>query len=858
MKEIQVVGSSEGSADISESDMEERSKQEQVELQSVSKVDSEIHGYTPFSEVTPTRTEQATTLEVSTALVADTSQDPTTAVVATTVDESQLSAPPDEVRSDLTAKSSPASSLTSSTVSVDHNSVLYTEEDIAGGESVITQLDDTLTKPLLPEHESDQSSYSDQHQLDDQHKEDRLPPKDQHDDQKSVDQLPLDQVDEIFTKTVTTQYDETFESHDDTSIKTDDIDHTKGHDDGPDHSTTTVEQREVVSELDDSTVQAQQTSSLGTTQAHSIITQQETSVKTRSVSSQLQSPIEAKLPLKASEVELSDSQPATEVSEASSIVDNEVLYIEHDISSFQIGGRVLIGQKMSGTIQFVGKTMFAPGTWIGVELDLPKGTNDGSLDGVRYFTCESSCGLFAPPSKVEIQSVATADATAVITTPPAEPNVRPSPVISPVNTSVSSNKTASDDITNEAIQPSVNEMDRVEDITAGLVKRLSDEAVDEMTAIWNKPTTTTTTTTTVAVQKTPDMVFSQDAVVSKVTDELFALLLRSEVEMMCKINDKKEAKVKTPTKLKLIPKPSVDHSPVVTPPSPFHLETKIPTAEELSQLRSLAVDPTHIDSPPRQQQTARVMAGDISPPHSPPLSPIATNANVRPLNESRSSSVESITQLLESHPVDTSRFLIPNDRETVNSIVASAWNACHQLSTEELHSKDIPAPSEVIQLLQVTSNLSEEEKLCVLAYQELVFELGVEVIRELRPCQYKPRPVWMPPQPVTLSRDPVNLERIQSIVFTRLMKGQLPFSLPTARYIHGGRRVCGREIDFVEALLIKELRAEEKEWTNYDEDEELVKMQIADAMLESLLTDTINVMNDMVSRKSVKSITSKI
>ena len=212
-------------------------------------------------------------------------------------------------------------------------------------------------------------------------------------------------------------------------------------------------------------------------------------------------------------------------------------------------------------------------------------------------------------------------------------------------------------------------------------------------------------------------------------------------------------------------------------------------------------------------------------------------------------------ELLESHPVDRSWFLIPNDWKTTNSIVSGAWNACHQLSTEELHFKNIQTPAELTQLLQPTLNLSEEEKQCVLSYQELVFELGIEVIRELHPCHHKPQPVWMPPQPVNLCHDQVNLERVQSIVFTRLMKGQLPFSLPVARYIHGGRRVCGREIDFVEALLIKELRAEEKEWTNYDEDEEIVKIQTADAILESLLTDTINVMNDVVSKKLSKSVT---
>ena len=848
MKEITMVASSEGSADISESDMEESSKNK---LKSVSKVDSEMHGYTPFSEVTPTRAEQVTTLEASTALVVDTSQEPTMAVGVTAVDESQLSAPPSEVHSEMTAKSSPALSLTSSTVSVEHSSVLYTEEDVVDGENAVDQLDDTITKPLLPQDEDGQLSYSDQHQLpplDDHHKGDQLLPKDQLEDQKShdPDQLKCDAVDEALTKTVTTQYDESFEAYNESSIKTDDISRTKELDD-PDHSVTSQEQREVVTELDDSTVQEHQTSSVTTIQSHSVNIKQDVSAKTRSVSSpEQQSPLEAKLPLKASEVELSDSQPATEVSEASSVVSNVVLGIEDDdTSSFKIGERVLIGQKMSGTIRFVGKTMFAPGKWIGVELDLAKGTNDGSLGGIRYFMCEPSHGLFAPPSKVQIQSVVTTDATVVTAIPPDKPTL--SPEISPVSASILSEKTASTDDTDEVIQPSVSEADKIEDITTGLVNKLSDEAIEQMTTIWSSRSTP------IAAQEEQDAVPSQDTVVSKVTDELFALLLRSEVEMMCKINDKKASSIKTPTKLKLAPKLPMDHPPVVTPPSPFHLESKIPTAEELSQLRSFGTDPVHVDSPPRQQQTARVMAGDISPPHSPPLSPIATN--VRPLSESRSSSIESITQFLESHPVDTSHFLIPNNRESVNKIVASAWNACHQLSTEELHSKDIPVSSEVTQLLQTMPNLSEEENQCLLAYQELVFELGVEVIKELHPCQLKPRPVWMPPPAASLSRDPVNLERIQSIVFTRLMKGQIPFSLPVARYIHGGRRVCGREIDLVEALLIKELRAEEKEWTNYDEDEELVKIQTADAILESLLTDTVNTMNNLVSRKSPKSMT---
>merc|ERR1719145_184047 len=43
---------------------------------------------------------------------------------------------------------------------------------------------------------------------------------------------------------------------------------------------------------------------------------------------------------------------------------------------------------------FVGKTGFADGDWVGVELSLPEGKNDGSVKGTRYFRCRPGHGLF--------------------------------------------------------------------------------------------------------------------------------------------------------------------------------------------------------------------------------------------------------------------------------------------------------------------------------------------------------------------------------------------------------------------------------------------------------------------------------
>ncbi|KAI8509346.1 CAP-Gly domain-containing linker protein 4 [Branchiostoma belcheri] len=66
----------------------------------------------------------------------------------------------------------------------------------------------------------------------------------------------------------------------------------------------------------------------------------------------------------------------------------------------EVGDRVIVAGQRTGVIRFSGKTDFAPGWWYGVELDKPRGKNDGSVSGVRYFSCEPMKGVFAPPSRV--------------------------------------------------------------------------------------------------------------------------------------------------------------------------------------------------------------------------------------------------------------------------------------------------------------------------------------------------------------------------------------------------------------------------------------------------------------------------
>ncbi|XP_078664802.1 kinesin-like protein KIF13A isoform X10 [Branchiostoma floridae x Branchiostoma belcheri] len=65
-----------------------------------------------------------------------------------------------------------------------------------------------------------------------------------------------------------------------------------------------------------------------------------------------------------------------------------------------VGEYVDVGRDKHGMVKFVGETEFASGPWVGVELDMDSGRNDGEVKGVRYFKCRPNYGIFVRPDKV--------------------------------------------------------------------------------------------------------------------------------------------------------------------------------------------------------------------------------------------------------------------------------------------------------------------------------------------------------------------------------------------------------------------------------------------------------------------------
>ncbi|XP_029026171.1 CAP-Gly domain-containing linker protein 3 isoform X1 [Betta splendens] len=78
-----------------------------------------------------------------------------------------------------------------------------------------------------------------------------------------------------------------------------------------------------------------------------------------------------------------------------------VASLDPEGTNVDVGDQVLVAGQKHGTVRYFGKTDFAPGFWFGVELDQPTGKHDGSVFGVRYFSCLPKYGVFAPPSRVQ-------------------------------------------------------------------------------------------------------------------------------------------------------------------------------------------------------------------------------------------------------------------------------------------------------------------------------------------------------------------------------------------------------------------------------------------------------------------------
>ena len=714
-----------------------------------------------------------------------------------------------------------------------------------------------------------------------------------------------------------------------------------------------------------------------------------------------------------------------------------------DEEKFHVGQQVLVGNKMMGVVRFVGNTHFAPGLWIGVEIAVPKGRNNGSIDGQMYFTCEPKHGLFAPPHKVtvvgesdsissiseeleeestgksekvesggsylpsdlekstekdksfeneerhddlpsddsereeferslekketsltlniqeagessslvmgkedqvkktnsnvsevsdlslsssqseqpappmletrgekpeglplapEVVSIRSQSATPTPAPPPefAEGASRETSIEPPSLQSTSSADKLKATLDNKA------KSDRLSD---GIVQDLTNEAFEAVHKIWkSRHQGASDEKEPRVLQITRDKVIplTLDEKADKITDELLIMLLKAESNLACDIHTSKvlaaqeeeeekreeeeeEEEIKeeekaqeesgskpmsaqdelvSPTK-RFIPPPHL----IINTASGFPIESSPPPLSPPSPYRS--PPPTFITnihapsssdysppgSPPRhlsQPSAARVAAGEKSPFFSHHEIQTLNKQSPAPTLE-RSTSTESVFELLESIKLRTAQCMVPSERENVNKIVSCAWNHANSIGFGQLHSVGtIECPSEVHDLFSNFREMNPDEEHCQAAYVNLIYRLSFEVIKKLCPVK-ETIPIWASHctvrsllAPSHFSNSVAQVEEVQRRVYAALMRGQLPNQLPAVKFLYNMKRPGGREVDFVDQILIRELRKEEPSWVDYSKDEVIIKEKTADVLLESLIEETVDVLRSIAEKRRIR------
>jgi CAP-Gly domain-containing linker protein 1 len=105
------------------------------------------------------------------------------------------------------------------------------------------------------------------------------------------------------------------------------------------------------------------------------------------------------------------SLSSTSTQSANSLMKRQIDETTNKID-LSVNDRVLVNGTKLGTLAFVGETNFKEGIWAGIILDNAEGKNDGSMNGIRYFTSAPNYGMFCRLDKLtKVQSTPTASST---------------------------------------------------------------------------------------------------------------------------------------------------------------------------------------------------------------------------------------------------------------------------------------------------------------------------------------------------------------------------------------------------------------------------------------------------------------
>ncbi|XP_042880966.1 serine-rich adhesin for platelets-like isoform X2 [Penaeus japonicus] len=200
--------------------------------------------------------------------------------------------------------------------------------------------------------------------------------------------------------------------------------------------------------------------------------------------------------------------------------------------------------------------------------------------------------------------------------------------------------------------------------------------------------------------------------------------------------------------------------------------------------------------------------------------------------------------------------VVPSRKEEVMTLVKDALDCLHEAWERGLEPSLVEPPESFIttspSVSQNEDSSEEEEEGSARIFRRLLFCLMREIVSEAYQHQNTPvPPPWIkqpfPPTKILLavrtSSKPALYSHAEEQV--KVLFGWSPSSKKESLMMRWARK----HRDLVDQVLVRELQAEESSWTQYDEDEASVKVQVASEILDDLISDTVTVFMEIIARK---------
>ena len=192
------------------------------------------------------------------------------------------------------------------------------------------------------------------------------------------------------------------------------------------------------------------------------------------------------------------------------------------------------------------------------------------------------------------------------------------------------------------------------------------------------------------------------------------------------------------------------------------------------------------------------------------------------------------------------KVVVPSRKEDIFDIIATFVESIIDAKQKRLDmSKLCFDPANVV----IPEDYSEREQESCLKYHSMLFSVTLEKVQEIYKWEStEQNPPWMQQLPLAQKRFliPKSLNALVEKVQTEVgsdLKLTKKFGKENLLV-----RWAGKKRDRVDEILVRELQEEEAVWVDYGEDEVEVKEQMADIILEELITDTARVFSEIQQR----------